>query len=135
MNFSKNKTLPTTRDGWIYFEIHKGVYGFLQYGKLAEKLLSKCLHKTGYYQAATTPGLWLHKWQHILFTIRGKHHQGLSLIRHHLTMSLIPYPAVPYYRRPYQPLSLYPHLIPPIPSYDHLQRPTGRHCQHKITVW
>ena len=51
-----------TRDGWVYFRICKGVYELPQAGKLANDLLRKRLDKTRYYEAATTPGLWLHKW-------------------------------------------------------------------------
>ena len=57
------------RDGWAYFEIRRGVYGLPQSGKLANDLLKKRLETAGYYEAATTPGLWLHKWRPILFTL------------------------------------------------------------------
>ena len=57
------------RDGWVYFEITKGVYGFKQAGKLANDLLTERLHKHGYYQCATIPGLWRHKWRSIVFVL------------------------------------------------------------------
>ena len=57
------------RDGWIYFEITKGVYGLKQSGKLANDLLTERLNKHGYYQCATTPGLWRHKWRTIVFVL------------------------------------------------------------------
>ena len=57
------------RDGWVYFEISKGVYGLKQSGKLANDLLTERLNKHGYYQCATTPGLWRHKWRSILFVL------------------------------------------------------------------
>ena len=49
------------RDGWLYFRINKGVYGLPQASKLANDLLRKRLTNKGYYEATTTPGLWLHK--------------------------------------------------------------------------
>ena len=51
-----------SNDGWVYFEINKGVYGLKQAGKLANDLLTECLVEHGYYQCLTTPGLWHHKW-------------------------------------------------------------------------
>ena len=54
---------------WVYFEITKGVYGLKQSGKLANDLLTERLHKHGYFQCATTPGLWRHKWRPILFVL------------------------------------------------------------------
>ena len=57
------------RNRWIYFEVCKGVYSLPQSGKLYKNLPYTCLHKYGYYQDATTPGLWLHKWQPIIFTL------------------------------------------------------------------
>ena len=44
-------------NGWIYFELSKGMYGLKQAGRLANDLLSKRLCKHGYYECATTPGL------------------------------------------------------------------------------
>jgi hypothetical protein len=48
-------------DGWVYFEIRKGMYGLKQAGLLANQLLQTCLALFGYYPARHTPGLWLHK--------------------------------------------------------------------------
>jgi hypothetical protein len=59
--------LQFSHNGWIYFEVSKGIYGLKQAGKLAIDLLAKRLHVHGYYQCATTPGLWRHKWQQIMF--------------------------------------------------------------------
>ena len=56
-------------NNWIYFEIHNGVYGLKQAGKLANDLLTECLSQHGYYQCATTPGLWRHKWRPITFIL------------------------------------------------------------------
>ena len=55
--------------GWVYFEISKGVYGLKQAGKLANDLLTERLDNHGYYQCATTPGLWRHKWRPITFVL------------------------------------------------------------------
>lgn len=56
-------------EGWVYFEIRKGVYGLPQAGTLANQLLEKRLSKHGYYQCPTTPGLWQHKWRPIVFCL------------------------------------------------------------------
>ena len=56
-------------DGWVHFQIQKGVYGLKQAGKLANDLLAARLDKHGYYQTPTTPGLWRHKWRPITFAL------------------------------------------------------------------
>ena len=61
--------LAYTRDGWVYFEIWRGVYGLPQSGMLSNKLLGQRLNKAGYYQFPTSPGIWRHKWRPILFFI------------------------------------------------------------------
>ena len=53
--------------GWIYFEILRGCYGLPQSGRLANDLLRTRLEKADYYESATTPGLWCHKWRPIQF--------------------------------------------------------------------
>ena len=58
-----------TGEGWIYFEIRKGVYGLPQAGKLENDLLHKQLGTYSYYEAATTPGLCIHKWRPILLSL------------------------------------------------------------------
>jgi hypothetical protein len=45
------------------------MYGLKQAGKLVNDLLSERLFKHGYYQCATTPGLWRHKWQPVIFVL------------------------------------------------------------------
>ena len=59
----------SVQNGWIYFEILRGCYGLLQSGRLANDLLRTRLEKAGYYKAATTPGLWSHKWSPIQFDL------------------------------------------------------------------
>jgi hypothetical protein len=44
-------------NGYVYMEICKGMYGLLQAGILANKLLKKHLAKHGYYEQPHTPGL------------------------------------------------------------------------------
>ena len=57
------------QNGWIYFEILHGCYGLLQPGRLANDLLCICLNKARYYEDATTPGLWSHKWRPVQFVL------------------------------------------------------------------
>ncbi len=56
-------------DGWIYFEIWKGCYGLPQAGILANDLLCSHLLTEGFYEAASTPGLWRHKWGPLQFCL------------------------------------------------------------------
>ena len=39
--------LSYARDGWVYFEIRRGVYGLTQSGMLSNKLLEARLNKAG----------------------------------------------------------------------------------------
>ena len=57
------------RHGWVYFEIVRGCYGLPQSGKLANDKLRSRLEDAQYYETATTPGLWRHKWRSILFVL------------------------------------------------------------------
>ena len=45
------------KDGYVFMETQKGMYGFPQAGILANKLLKKHLAKKGYYELPHTPGL------------------------------------------------------------------------------
>ena len=85
-------------NGWVYFEITKGIYGLKQAGKLANNLLTDRLSKHGYFQCATTPGLWRHKWRPVVFVLIvddfgieyvGKEHAEhlLSALRSHYTIT------------------------------------------------
>ena len=47
-----------SHNGWVYFEIFRGLYGPPQIGKLSNNLLRTCLQKKRYFEAATTPGIW-----------------------------------------------------------------------------
>ena len=55
------------QNGSIYFEILRICYGLPQSGRLSNDLLRTRLEKAGYYEAATTPGLWSHKWRPFQF--------------------------------------------------------------------
>ena len=57
------------QNGWIYFEVLRGCYILPQSGRLANDLLRTRLEQAGYYEAATTPGLWSHKWRTIKFVL------------------------------------------------------------------
>ena len=57
------------QNGRMYFEILRGCYDLPQFVRLANDLLCPCLNKAGFYEAATTPGLWCHKWHPILFVL------------------------------------------------------------------
>ena len=54
-------------DGWIFFEICWGWYGLPKAGILANDLLCSCLVAEGFYETASMPGLWHHKWHPLQF--------------------------------------------------------------------
>ncbi len=56
-------------DGWIYFKIRQGCYGLSQAGILANGLLCSHLEAKGFYEVASTPCLWRHKWRPIQFCL------------------------------------------------------------------
>ena len=58
-----------TRDGYVYIEVRKGMYGLPQAGLLAQELLEKRLEKHGYKQSKYTPGFWTHETRPICFTL------------------------------------------------------------------
>jgi hypothetical protein len=57
------------RDGWTYFKIHQGCYGLPQTGILANNLFHSCFKAEGFYEVASTPGLWRHIWRPIQFCL------------------------------------------------------------------
>jgi hypothetical protein len=57
------------RDKWIYFKICQGCYSLPQEGILANDLLRSHLEAKGFYEVASTPGLWRHKWWPIHFCL------------------------------------------------------------------
>ena len=56
-------------NGWVYFQIHNGVYGLTQSGDLAQALLEKRLKVQDYYQCPFTPGIWRNTWRPIMFCL------------------------------------------------------------------
>ena len=67
--YKLHATGKVTSDGFVYVEVRKGMYGLPQAGTLAQELLEKRLNKRGYYQSKIVPGLWLHKWRPVQFTL------------------------------------------------------------------
>ncbi len=63
----KYKLTGLDLDGWIYFKICQGCYGLPQAGILVNHLLCSCLKAEGFYEAASTPSLWCHKWRPFQF--------------------------------------------------------------------
>lgn len=57
------------KDGWVYFEITKGVYGPPQAGIFSNTPLRWWLGGEGYFECPSTLGLWRHKWQLVLFCL------------------------------------------------------------------
>jgi hypothetical protein len=57
------------KDGWVYIEIWKGMYGLPQASIIANQILEKQLSEKGYYQCQHTPGLWRHVWLSIVFCL------------------------------------------------------------------
>ena len=53
----------------MYVKIGKGMYGLPEAGKKSNNLLKKRLDKAGYYPSQFIPGLWIHVWRPINFTL------------------------------------------------------------------
>ena len=64
-----NLTKLANKDGMVFVEIRKGMYGLPQAGLIAQELLEQRLNKHGYHQSTRTPGLWTHKWRPVQFTL------------------------------------------------------------------
>ena len=60
---------PMIKNGYIYMQIEKGLYGLPQAGILANKLLRKLLLPHGYIEMSHTPGLWKNISRPIAFTL------------------------------------------------------------------
>ena len=56
-------------NGWVYFKILCGIYGLSQSEIRANNFRKRRLVNHGYYQCATTLGLWRNKWHPILFDL------------------------------------------------------------------
>ena len=57
------------KNGFVYLEIRKAIYGLPQAGILANKLLRQRLRPAGDYEVAHTPGLWKHVTRPTQFTL------------------------------------------------------------------
>jgi hypothetical protein len=57
------------KNGFVYLEMRRAVWGLPQTGILANKLLRKRLLPHGYYICNHTPGLWWHLTRPISFTL------------------------------------------------------------------
>ena len=84
------------KNGYVYTEIRRAMYGLPQAGILAIKLLKQRPAKHGYYEVVHTPGLWKHNTRPISFTLVvdnfdikyvGKEHADhlLNALRQHYT--------------------------------------------------
>ena len=60
---------PKVKNGYIYMEISRGMYGLPQSGILANKLLEKRPKKQVYHELPHTPGLFRHETGQIWFTL------------------------------------------------------------------
>jgi hypothetical protein len=58
-----------SKDGYVFVEIRRGMYGLPQAGIIAQELLEKRLNARGYYQSKFTPGLWTHETRSIKFAL------------------------------------------------------------------
>ena len=50
------------KNGQVYVEIRREMYGLPQTGLLAQQLLEERLNAKGYSQSTLVPGLWTHDW-------------------------------------------------------------------------
>eukprot|EP00804_Cyclotella_cryptica_P011793 CCRYP_011361-RA/>CCRYP_011361-RA protein AED:0.17 eAED:0.11 QI:0/0/0/0.8/0.25/0.2/5/0/1137 len=57
------------KNGFVYLEICRCMYGLPMARALANKLLRERLAPHGYYEVAHTPGLWHHVWRPLSFTL------------------------------------------------------------------
>ena len=57
------------KDGSIYTEVNKGMYGLPHAGLLANEIIEKRINKHSYRQSKLVPGLWKHDWRPIQFML------------------------------------------------------------------
>ena len=90
-----------TPDGWVFFEIRKGMYGLPQAGVLAHQKLTSILAPHGYDPTKNTPGLWTHLSRPIAFALVvddfGVKYVGEEHARHLLNILLENYEGVHEY--------------------------------------
>ena len=58
-------TTKTTKDGYFYIKICKGMCGLPQAGILPQTLLEQKLNEKGYRKSILTPGFWENDWRKI----------------------------------------------------------------------
>ena len=68
-NIQQYNLLPLIRNWIIYLDIHKGMCGLSQSGRLAKDLLTECLPFKVYFQCTQIPLIWIHKLYPILFSL------------------------------------------------------------------
>ena len=70
VNMEEYNLRPLFHKGFVYVEIHRGMYGLPQQaGRLANNQLIKHLAPHGYEPLPLTPGLWHHKIRDIIFCL------------------------------------------------------------------
>ena len=57
------------KNGHVYDEIRKVIYGLPHVGITANEFLTKHIASHGYYQCRYTTGLWRHKWIPLNFSL------------------------------------------------------------------
>ena len=86
------------KNGQVYVEIRRGMYGLPQAGLLAQQLLEERLNAKGYSQITLVPGLWTHEGRPINFTLcvdnfgvkyTGEQHANhiMAILQEHYTIS------------------------------------------------
>ena len=74
------------KNGYVYLEIRRYIYGLPQADKLANKYLRNKLQPHGYYEVSHTLGLWKHIYRPIDFSLVvddfGVNHAGEDNARH-----------------------------------------------------
>ena len=64
-----NLVSKVDKNGFVYLEIRRGMYGLTLAGILAQQLLEKQLNYKGFNQDSLVPGLCTHSWRPITFTL------------------------------------------------------------------
>ena len=57
------------KNGFVYIEIRRSIYGLPQSGRLANDYLREKLRPAGYFEVKHTPGLWKHVSRPIQFSL------------------------------------------------------------------
>ena len=78
----------TTKNGYAYIQICKGMYGPPQYGIPEQKLLEQRLNEKGYRLSSLTPDYWRQNWRPISFTLFFDYF-GVNYVREEHTKYLV----------------------------------------------